>query len=165
MNQNTTKIVIVILVVVAVVFFIGVGVGAGGGNNGQGGLPGISVDSVVSTFGSLIPAPAVGLNEMHGSCLNTASTPPTIVIPGNGNCELNIDDSDANIRALKLEMTAGQAIHIESTSEPIKDKPMPTKADLSLSGKTKITLNFFKTGSSVNFQCFGFSGCALQINS
>src|SRR3954467_5731760 len=103
MNQNTTRIVIVVLVVVAVVFFVGIGVGAGGGNNGQGGLPGVSVDSVVKTFAGLIPAPAVAVNEINASPSNCFDPNlQRIVVQSLGSCTLEIADSDANIRALKL---------------------------------------------------------------
>src|SRR5690349_6752441 len=94
MNQNAPKIVIVVLVIVVVLFFVGVGVGAGGQNNGQGGLPGISVDSAINTFSGLIPAPAVALSEITNAspagCFNAATTPPSITVSMLGGCHLDI---------------------------------------------------------------------------
>jgi hypothetical protein len=167
MNQNAPKIVIVVLVIVAVLFFVGVGVGAGGQNNGQGGLPGISVDSVVNSFSGLIPAPALSVNEIHSpssGCITVDAT--SIVVVKGGNCHLEIKDSDANIRALKLTLANNQSIHIESTSDPVENKPMLTKVDLPSNGNTQITLNFFKTNSSVTFsECVPNSGdrCTLTV--
>jgi hypothetical protein len=170
MGENAPKIVIVVLVIVAVVFFVGVGVGAGGQNNGQGGLPGISVDSAVNAFSGLFPAPAVNLSEIvnvsPAGCFNAATTPPTLIVPTVGGCHFEIKDSDANIRALKLTLADIQRVHIESTSDPVADKPMLTKLDLPSQGSAQVTLNFFKTNGSVTFSnCMPDAGssCTLTI--
>lgn len=168
MNQNTTRIVIVVLVVVAIVFFVGVGVGAGGSNNGDGGLPGISMDGVINTFAGLIPAPTVAANEIDASP-SSCFDPNTrrIIVQNFGSCHLEIADSDANIRALKLQLAPNQRVHIESTSNPVEDKPMVTKADLPLHGSNQITLNFFKENGSVTFSnCIPNSGsvCVFTIS-
>ncbi|MBI1257354.1 MAG: hypothetical protein GC204_07780 [Chloroflexi bacterium] len=167
MNQNTTRIVIVVLVLVVIVFFVGIGVGAGGQNNGQGGLPGLSVDSVVNRLGGLVPAPAVEASEITASpspCFD--STLMRIRVQNAGSCHLTIADSDKDIRALKLQIEPGQRVHIDSTSDPVKDKPLESKLDLPSGGNAQITLNFFKENGSVTINnCVPNSGnlCVLNI--
>jgi hypothetical protein len=171
MGENAPKIVIVVLVIVAVVFFVGIGVGAGGGNSGQGGLPGISVDSAVNAFSGLFPAPAVALGDITNvspaACsIDSTTTPPSIVISTAQICRLNVKNSDANIRALKLKLADNQSIHIESTSDPVEDKPMLTKLDLPSKGSSQVTLNFFQKNGGVTIsQCApgGESVCTLTI--
>jgi hypothetical protein len=167
MNQNTTRIVIVVLVLVAVVFFIGIGVGAGGGNNGQGGLPGVSVDSVVNAFAGLIPAPTLSVNEINASPSNCFDPNlQRIVVQSLGSCTLEIRSSDANIRALKLQISPNQRVHIEAVSNPVKDTEMPSKVNLPSNGKSEVTLNFFQTNNSVTFSdCIPNSGsvCILTV--
>ncbi|MEO8394648.1 MAG: hypothetical protein ABI700_16755 [Chloroflexota bacterium] len=167
MNQNTTRIVIVVLVIVAVVFFVGIGVGAGGQNNGQGGLPGLSVDGVVNSFAGLIPAPAVAVSEIDASPSNCFDPNlQRIIVQSGGSCHLEINDSDANIRALKLELASNQRVHIESISNPVEDTEMPSKIDLASDSNAKgVTLDFFKTNNSVTFSnCIPNSGSVCILN-
>ena len=167
MGENAPKIVIVVLVIVAVVFFIGVGVGAGGQNNGQGGLSSISVDGVVNTFAGLIPAPAVTASEINASpssCFDPNQM--RFIVPNVGNCHFDITESSANIRALKLQISPGQQVHIESTSDPVEDKPLLSKINLPSGGNAQTTLNFFKKHSSITISnCVPNSGsiCTLTI--
>ena len=166
MNPNTTRIVIVVLVIVAVVFFIGIGVGAGGQNNGQGGLPNLSVDSVVNSIGGLIPAPAVAVSEIDASPSNCFDPNlQRIVLQNLGICHLEIADSGENIRALKLQLAPGQRVHIESTSDPVKDKPLEIKLDLPSDGRSQVTLNFFKENGGVTLSnCIPSSGSVCLLN-
>ena len=164
MGENAPKIVIVVLVIVVVVFFIGVGVGAG--NNGKGGLPGITVDSVVNSFRGLIPAPAVTADEISASssCFNAAQM--RITVPTIGSCQFTVSDSDANVRALKLQINPGQRVHIESTTHPAGDNPMKATIDLKPGGDTETTLNFFKKNNNLtisNCNPGGGSFCTLTI--
>ena len=172
MGENAPKIVIVVLVIVVVLFFVGIGVGAGGQNKGQGGLPNISIDSAINTFSGLIPVPAVALNEITkatpSNCFAVLPPPqgPSIIVSVLAGCKLDIKDSGSNIRALKLKLADNQRVHIESTSDPVKDKPMLSKLDLPSQNSAQVTLNFFQTNSSVTFSdCVPETGnsCTLTI--
>ena len=166
MGENAPKIVIVVLVIVAVLFFVGVGVGANGQNNGQGGLPGVSVEGAINTFAGLIPAPTVAPSEISSSSGCFSASQRSITVANFGGCTLEIADSDANIRSLKLKINPGQRVHLESTSNPVEDKPLLTKANLAPGGTTEITLNFFKENGSITISnCIPGSGsvCILTI--
>lgn len=160
MSENAPKILIVVLVALVVLFFVGVGVGTGGG------IGSLSVDRVINTLAGLFPSPAVSLDEVEASpsgCLDRGAR--RIIIPGGGVCALEIAESAANVRSLKLEIVSGAA-HLEMTVSPVEDQEMTIKADLPNDGDPEINLTFFPAEGSVIFdECvaLGSGSCVINI--
>ena len=160
MSENAPKILIVVLVVIVVLFVVGVGAGA------SGGIGSISVDSVINTLGGLLPAPAVALDEIEASpdgCLNRNSR--RIVIPGGGECALEIAESSANVRSLKLEIAAGGIAHLELVVSPVEDQEMVIETDLPNDGERQINLTVYPSGGRLLIdECVVNSGSACVID-
>ncbi len=160
MSGNAPKIVIVVLVVVVVLFALGIGVGAGGG------IGGISLDGVINTFAGLLPIPALDLNEVSASpssCLNR--TTQRIVIPNGGSCTLDVAESSANVRALKLRIASGASVALHMTTQPDGEHNMDIGSDLPSNGNSQITLNFYKASGELKIEnCTSSgSGCVIDI--
>jgi hypothetical protein len=183
MGENAPKIVIVVLVIVAVVFFIGIGVGANDQNKDpdgkpRGGFPGINlddtIDSLGSTIGGLIPAPAVKTGEIHvnsfpPSCslVNPTAAPAATPAPpfiqfGAAGCSITIDNSDDNVRAMHLQIIAGNSAHVNFVSNAATAQPMTSKADLTNS-KPLVKLSVFKTGNVLTLSLCGSIPCQLRL--
>ena len=158
MSENAPKILIVVLVILVVLFFVGIGVGTGEG------IDNISVDSVINTLAGLFPSPAVSSEEIQPTdCFDQGAR--RIIIPGGGECELEILESSANIRSLKLEIVAGGAAHLELTVSPAEDQEMVITTDLPNNGDRQIDLTLFPSGGSLIIdECVASGGGACVIN-
>lgn len=160
MSGNAPKILIVVLVGVVALFVVGVGVGA------SGGIGGISVDGVINMLAGIFPAPAVKPDEIDASpssCFDRGLQ--RIVIPGGGECELEIAESSANVRVLKLEIAAGGAAHLEQVVSPVEDREMVVETDLPNDGERRINLTFYPSGGNLLIdECVVNSGSACVIN-
>jgi hypothetical protein len=147
--NDTTKIVIVVLVAVVVLFVLGLGVGRSGTNDGQGGLPGVSVDGVKNALIGSFPTPLIPLEEVTADpsgCLDRVQR--RIEILDGGDCELTISPSDATVRSLKLQIASGASVRILMTSEPVEGTEMDIDAELPGHGSNQTTLTFFASEES-----------------
>lgn|GEM_PF-7073721 len=160
MSDNAPKILIVVLVILVVLFFVGIGVGTGEG------IDSISVDSVINMLAGLFPSPAVSPQEIEASpsgCYNRGAQ--RLIIPGGGECELEILESSANVRSLKLEIVGGAA-HLEMVVSPVEDQEMTIESDLPHNGERQISLTIFPSGGSLIIdECVasGSSACVINI--
>lgn len=160
MSGNTPKILIVVAVVIAVLFVAGTGIGL------SGGLPGISLEGVLNTFGGLLPSPGVTVAELSTSpeaCLNRQLQ--RIVVPALGQCQIVVGPSQARIRVLTL--TSQSALRVRAALTPVEDRTLTVTARLPGDEEpaNQLTIDIFGEGASLIIdQCAPVSGDACIVD-
>lgn len=175
--MDSKKLVIILIVVVVALFLVSAGIGANGGLGSDD--PQGWIDSLMQSLGGLFPAQPIRLDEISASpdgCLDRSTG--RIIVPTLGSCALSFAPSEANTRALTLQIVPGASVRYRMEVQPIEEQsfeieerlpsvPPPPPPGATPQPGDRVRLDIYKQGGSLIIdECASddSSQCVININ-